>query len=288
MLAKQPLLLLLDDDPALVFVLFQRFLLVALLGPRHLEHLTTHFDQTLCLALVLLNLQPALVVIELFDPVILGKFRHELLPQLGLILARPTHFLLLGLHLDEVGIPHLLSVFQLLSHPHLLHPASLCLTLFKVQIVPQELELLCRLVLCLHLAQHRIQDSDLFLLFLLPLLFQPFLPRPFVPGELLDALVLSPLFGFSFLLLGFLVQHELLQHDPGLHLLVGTDLGFLGVFFGDLLDQLLHLLALLDVLLHGLLTLRLFHGYLLLVDHLDPFSLLLLLNDQLVLQLLLF
>mmetsp|Transcript_10926 Transcript_10926/g.13631 ORF Transcript_10926/g.13631 Transcript_10926/m.13631 type:complete len:226 (-) Transcript_10926:37-714(-) len=212
MFAQQPTSLFFNDGLPGVFVLSQRFLLVSLFFARQLVHFTAQLYQAFGFALVLLHLHAALVLADLFQAIVLGEFFHQLLTHLRLVFARTRHLLFLAFHLNEIGVLHLLTILQLLTHPHLIQASGFSLELFEVQLVAQDLQLLGFLILGLHLAQHGVENAQLLLLLFLSFLFLAFLACALVPGELLDAFVLRALFGFDLFLVGFLFQNELLQH----------------------------------------------------------------------------
>mmetsp|Transcript_2675 Transcript_2675/g.4679 ORF Transcript_2675/g.4679 Transcript_2675/m.4679 type:complete len:255 (-) Transcript_2675:625-1389(-) len=254
MFPQQPTPFLLDDGLPLICICTQRVLLFALLRARELVHFTAKLHQSFGFALVLLHLHAALVLADLFQAIVLGELLHELLAHLGLILPRAHHLLLLASHLNEVRVLHLLPIFQLLAHPHLVEAARFSLELLEVQLVAQDLQLLGFLVLGLHFAQHGVENASLLLFLFLAFTLHAFLALALVAGELLDALVLCALFGFDLLLVGLLFQHELLQHLARLHLFLRARFRLLGVFIGDLGHQLLNLLSFLDVFLQSLFT----------------------------------
>mmetsp|Transcript_106785 Transcript_106785/g.334034 ORF Transcript_106785/g.334034 Transcript_106785/m.334034 type:complete len:471 (+) Transcript_106785:462-1874(+) len=284
MLLEQPPPLLLNDDLALRFLLMEFLLLPGLLPALQLVHLASQLDEPLGLALVLLDLHAPLLLVHLLYAVVLGKLPQQLLADLLLLLPSCCGLLLFHLHLESVGVLHLLPVLQLLTHLDLLATPCFGLELLQMQVVPEQFQLLRLFVLGLHLANHSIKDLELFTLGLRLFLRQPLLTLALLAGVGLNPVVLFDLGLLHGLLLDFLLRHKLLQDLACLLLLVQPGMSFVRVLLRNLFDQLLDLVFLLQVLCHGFLPLRLLHGNLLLVDVLDTLPLLALLDAELVLE----
>mmetsp|Transcript_57086 Transcript_57086/g.183444 ORF Transcript_57086/g.183444 Transcript_57086/m.183444 type:complete len:465 (-) Transcript_57086:22-1416(-) len=285
MLLEQPPPLLLDDELALRLLLVELLLLPGLPPALLLVHLAPQLDEPLGLALVLLDLHAPLLLVHLLYAVVLGKLPQQLLADLLLLLPSCCGLLLFHLHLESVGVLHLLPVLQLLAHLDLLAAPRFGLELLQVQVVPEQLQLLRLLALGLHLADHRVQDLELLTLGLRLFLLQPLLTLALLAGIGLNPVILFNLGLLHGLLLDFLLRHKLLQDLACLLLLVQPGMSFVRVLLRNLFDQLLDLVFLLQVLCHGFLPLRLLHGNLLLVDVLDTLPLLALLDAELVLEL---
>mmetsp|Transcript_70058 Transcript_70058/g.182439 ORF Transcript_70058/g.182439 Transcript_70058/m.182439 type:complete len:403 (-) Transcript_70058:322-1530(-) len=285
MLRDEPPPLLLDDDLPLGLLLLELGMAFALGLALLLVHLPTQLDEPVRLALMQLGLHPALVLVHLLDPIVLGELLHQLPADELLLIALLRDLLVLEPHLVHIGVLHLLLVLQLLPHLHLLASAALSLELLEVQVVAEELQLLGLLVFRLHLAQHAVQDTLLLFFDLLFLGGQSLLVGALVRGVLLDAPELLLLVTLHGLLLVLLVDHELPQGGLGLRLLLVACLLLHLILGRDFVHKLLDLVLLLHVLLHGILPRRLLHRDLLLVDGLDTLTLLVLLHVQFVLQL---
>mmetsp|Transcript_56895 Transcript_56895/g.120935 ORF Transcript_56895/g.120935 Transcript_56895/m.120935 type:complete len:314 (-) Transcript_56895:529-1470(-) len=285
MLLDEPASFFFDDDLSFAFLFAKPIVLGTLCLSLLFVHLATQLDESLCLLLMCFHTHPTALFVHLFDAIVFCEFLHQLLADQILFLALLRQALLLGTHLVDVGVLHLLLIFKLLSNLHLVALPAGSFKFLEMELVPEVFHLLGPFVFLVHLAEHCVEDA-LFLV-LDPLLFgsKAFLSSSFVGSILLDSAELLALFFLHRLLLHFLVDHELLESCFCLLLLLPTCLHLLLVLGGNLAHKLLNFSLFPHVFLHGLVPLSLLHRNLLLIDDLHPLALLVLLDVQLMLQL---